>query len=431
MAEVTFGRHVATAGYLTPDHIPSELEIEGWLKGPWNKMVGDSIQHGKDFTFLEADVPAKPVYKYVSEFEANRTDRLIVPQMRRTDFTVAYGDDQLQGKEASRELYMTDLQVNAIAIAELTKTGPMNDLRALALVQAMSVKPGFLKWWSEYLNWSIMTKGLFEGYSHNVTLATASHGLGTTKRYHPNFYVADQGFVSNSNDSDTYKASIVAALTTLDAAATAARKMSGALVRKLKANMWRKLQRPATMHNGKPFHLWYLHPDQMAQLGEDDDVKRATEMAHAGQGIGPNPLLTGAEFYYKGFAFFESSIIAPEIHYYDGGTDLLLIGPVSGSGSSIAEISIHENLESSTESEQNLKAGVIFGEGAMNYGMAGRPKMVGQNSDFGRRDAMSWQHIPGASRRDFANKPQSYSDPTATVDHKGSMIVVTNSPPVT
>lgn len=423
-----FPNHVVTAGYFTPDVVARMIEHEAWIKGVWGKMIGAEIRvKNGDFEFQNEYDASKPVVRYLSEFVEKGTDRLILPQTRRLTEEGIYGDEQQSGKEETQAMYMSDLMVNLRGHAVNTHIGLMNDLRGMKMRQAAEAKPQLSRWWSEVLEFDICTLAMYEGFSKNLTKSGNTPGI--TKRYHPNFYIADQGFVTWSATVQTYINSIVGAtgvdgLAKLDDACTDARKMSADLLDKIRATLWLKNINPAATIEGMDYWLLYVHPRTYAQIRDDEKIMRTTESAFRGQGL-KDPMLSGAALYYNGFVIMENPLIAPEVHNDSTGTKRVFFGPVSGSEDTLAARNIHLYKESSTDAEKNLVCSLILGSDALSYGTAGGGKMVPKVDTYDSKESIAFKIITGASRRDWSDVAMTHGSPTVS-ENTSSMVIVTN-----
>lgn len=428
-------------GELTPDIIARQLEIEAWLQSPWGKMVEEiNIREG-DLRAGNIPIPmtSSPIKKYFSEFYAQGSDTMIVPQARRITNLGVTGDEELEGKEQNQEVYRHIIYVNQKRNAVNTTIGKMNDLRQRKLAMAQQAKPSLRTWKSEWLTWYMISLAFYEGFSFHITQA-APNGLAKTVHHHPNFWVAGNSgggsadWVTFHITDATYLGYICEALNTSKDALIAANKFSSEMLEKLKPALYLKKIAPIVTKNGFPFWKIYIHPDVMKQAREDTRIMEATGDAWNSHKL-DDPYINGGSLYYNGFVIEEQMLIGTEVHYGDDDADTtfdtIMYGPVSGTSNdndeasgSLVKLNALENLQSTTAAERELKASLVVGANALSYGQVQRSRFEFEDADYRHKKSVSIEFIGGASRADFDDNIAS-----ATLrENTSSAVIVTHSP---
>jgi len=446
--------HVVTGGFLTPDKISKKIfmmplfdSFIARLVGEFNTMV--PTQKVNEYNFSATPKLSNPINMY-DGFE--NTNRMLIPQVRNIGGGYsAKGDGSPVGHEKISTRRFTELVTRTVLKSYQSSIGPENDRLAKNAAMENEAEQVLKDWWTYQFTWEVIW-ALVEGYSSQLTSTDAQGGLNSlSKRWHPNIYVAGSGYVTDSETLITHRTNIVNALVgeanitglyNNGADPAANEVLSADLLTKLKTTLRRKHVKPTALIDGKPWYLASFHDDAVYQLKQDQAIKDAISSAYTGKAR-DHPSLSGADVYYDGYAIVSSIDSAPEIHAFanvgDHDTDVLMVGPVTGSEGTLAQDrdgdSAVQHLyyaQNSPEAKENaLKVGIIWGEQALNVAVSKAPTL---ETTVGERHPhptfVDWLCDFGIMRCDFVDKARTHgATPTNATEHYGSVLVVTNSPP--
>jgi hypothetical protein len=416
---------MATGHEMAPVKIIRSFERDTWYKSPWAKFITEITYDPFDTNAGGSNPPidpkGQPILHY-RDFSGN--DHINIPFWQRLYGTGILGDLDLEGNEESMAVYRRFVALNALAHSVNVKDGPMSNLRLESMTADLmtQAQPALTRWFSDKLT-EYITKAFYYGLSPNLTAAAVDGGLAETVRLHPNIYIADQGWMDWSATAATYQTTINAGLDTLDAAATAARKISAELLETVRNNLIKKRIAPAWSEDFGEFWYMYVHPDVFKQAWRDEDIRAANDSAFRGAMKGHPLLNTKGVLYYNDFIIVENMMAGVEVHP-DGTNDEVIFGPANSAQN--AELNWLNNYESTDAADRNLKANLIVGEGAMSIGQAGSMDIQvkqGAMKDYNRKSSVGATLVMGAVRNDNYDN---IGTPTA-VQNYTSAVLMTNS----
>lgn len=433
---------------LTPNLIARKAEIEIWHKSFFAKWISEIIVNSKDATSggggknsqLPVPETESPIVKYYNEFLQGGSDSLYVPQIRRLTNLPKYGDAQLKGFEENMSTYLHRVYVNRFRTAVNTTIGKMNDLRARRIKMAQQAVPGLKAWLSAYITPYVIMKAFNEGYSDSITRSAANDGLAIAKMYNPNTYVragSATDWVTWSATPATHLRNIATAIHAQSAAVTDANRFSAEMLEDLRGMLIAQRVGRLVSLEGKEYWAIICHPSVIKQARQDTRISTATESAFRGS-MRKDPILSGAELYYNGFAIFENLGVGQEVHYGDstgagdGNYDQLMWGAVSGLSNAegaavvtpLVELNQMVYTQSTTNiSERKMKSSLVLGPRALSIGQAQRAQMYNETDDYDNKKSVDIDIIQAAARVDFTDAV-TY---TAS-ENTSSAMIITHSP---
>lgn len=454
-------------GYMyVPTSVRSNVELQAekmrrqiWRDQLYNRFVGFANR-----------MPTEGGVKYVTPIGMGATDKLI-PMKNATgidapinvfeDFSKGgtdmqirrkrlkfgkpiFGDDTLQGRgEASKWDYAT-LRVAEVSDAVNTKAGHFSEQVYYQMLPDLvsQAKPELTDKFGRYINSCMIKDAIFYHRSYELRLASTSHGRGISAISHPNMYVplsatgwvsynASTGAYTNLPATAGYETDVETAINSLTDTAT--KHFTTALVDKMRFLLPQRKVLPSINIGGNMYYLWIITSAQAKQLTADSVWKQnAREILPREKADYQNWLFTGALGMYNGFVFLE------DIEGWGAHTNANQQGYVTAPTSGTVMYGPEDTVNSAGEWNKikgydvsPYQASVILGTQAVNIGFAKKLEFTEEIWDHKRKSEVGAWHIAGAELNSyFDSDNQTGAGTDAFLEHNGSAVVFTYSPPV-
>lgn len=353
-----------------------------------------------DKTTGEEIPPEKPIIMK-TDFKTQGMDSILIPMLKNLTQQAKYGDAQVSGQGEAQDIWYNKAYINQrIGVVEPPSRNSNQRIKRLNLYEAS--RPQLTDWLARDTEIQMM-RAFYEGYSENITTATASGGLGITKRYHPAIFTPDSGQITWNATLATYANSIH----------TAVNGWAGADDQIMSANaLWKfrtfcvKREIPQMNFGGISFWPLLLHPNQVRQLSLDPTFMNGFHQA-AERDMRKNSVFNGMFHFYAGFAIFEREF------------------SVFGASTTSTAITWGATNPKSAVDSYNVKAAVVFGNSALCGGWAFGPHFEEEVTNHAIKREVSVAMIDGYARGESSD---STSSPTQAPIQKSSALLLTYSP---
>ena len=285
----------------------SLLRKESWYNTFFAKFSGN-VDISDDDNGNKVYSPSGKPIEILNSFISEGRDNMLIPFLSELSGSPVFGDTVLKGTGEDQSMKWLRSFVNQYRKAVMKKSGSMSEQRQKIFKLYDEARPQLARWFTKFENQAIF-QAFYEGASPNLTVGTASDGLGLARRYHPNWYINDGGVLTTIGSEKTLKTN-----TLLDAAlgqtaaddATCDTAMTSAILRSLRVKcMGLKIPQMITK-GGHKYWALVVHPNQMKALQGDGDYE--TAQRHAFMGSGSMPEMEGSAGFYAGFCIYEDIV---------------------------------------------------------------------------------------------------------------------------
>ena len=364
------------------------LRKETWYNTFFAKFSGN-VDLSQDDNGNPVYSPSGKPIEILNGFVAEGRDNMLIPFLRELTGSPVYGDTVLKGTGEDQSMYWLRSYVNQYRKAVMKRSGQMSEQRQKLYKLYDAARPQLSRWFSKWENQSIFGT-FYEGVSPNLSLGTASDGLGLNKRYHPNWYVLD-GDVVTAVGTEQYTCTNLQLDNAIGDAGSCDSDMNADALLDLRVKCM-ELRIPQ-LHSSKGHKFWVMvaHPEQVASLMKDDDYKDAQQFAFSGKML-DCPELNGAVGYYGGFVIFEDIVGIREWDKDDVGVD--------GITGSFFGDSTSDRLAPSAVGTSMWNA-LVFGNSAVGKGVADDLHFTDEIDDHENTIEVGGALINGYNRADF------------------------------
>ena len=285
----------------------SLLRKESWYNTFFAKFSGN-VDISSDDNGNKVYSPSGKPIEILNSFISEGRDNMLIPFLNDLTGSPVFGDTVLKGTGEDQSMKWLRSFVNQYRKAVMKKSGSMSEQRQKIFKLYDEARPQLAKWFTKYENQAIF-QSFYEGVSPNLSIGTASDGLGLARRYHPNWYINDGGVLTTIGSEKTLKtnAQLDAALgQTAADDATCDTALTSAILRSLRVKcMGLKIPQMVTK-GGHKYWALVVHPNQMKSLQGDSDYE--TAQRHAFMGSGSMPEMEGSAGMYAGFCIYEDIV---------------------------------------------------------------------------------------------------------------------------
>ena len=366
----------------------SLLRKESWYNTFFAKFSGN-VDISSDDNGNKVYSPSGKPIEILNSFISEGRDNMLIPFLNDLTGSPVFGDTVLKGTGEDQSMKWLRSFVNQYRKAVMKKSGSMSEQRQKIFKLYDEARPQLARWFTKFENQAIF-QSFYEGASPNLTIGTASDGLGLARRYHPNWYINDGGVLTTVGTEKYLKtnAQLDTALGTTaadDAACDTA--MTSAILRSLRVKcMGLKIPQMSTK-NGNKYWCLVVHPNQMKSLQGDGDYETAQRYAHMGSGDMPE--FSGSAGFYAGFAIYEDIV---GIREWDEA------GYFFGSTTSARFDDSAVTLASGTSRVYNA---LVFGNSAMGKGVAQDLHFTNEIDDHENTIEIGGAVINGYNRNEY------------------------------
>ena len=398
----------------------AQLAKETWYNTFWAKFSGN-VDISKDDNGNNVYSPSGKPIEVLKDFVSQGRDNMLIPFLRELTGSPVFGDTVLKGTGEDQSLYWLRQFVNQYRKAVMKKSGSMSEQRQKIFKLYEEAKPQLSRWFTKYEN-QMVFQTFLEGASQNLTAGTDDDGLGLEVRYHPNWYVQNNGTFANVGTDQQTKTN--AELDT--AAAYTLGDLTSAMMWELR-NKCMALRIPQMeTKDGHKFWCMVVHPSQYKDLStESSGAFLAANREAFSTKMLNMPELAGAQAYYAGFAIYEDivGIRGWDATNADFGFDT--------TSAALAPTNITSNYNA-----------IVFGKNAIGKGVAKDLHFTSEIDDhtniievggamidgYGRADFFSETDATTASAKAFetGNTSKSESGATLAAINQSSLIFMTD-----
>ena len=339
--------------------------------------------------------------------------KIEIPMFRRLINKPQLGDAQLSGKEESIKINFAKVYIDEIRHAALVRQGKLS--------QQVLKEYGIPEWaraslqghYAEWLNFCEIPSTFYNRFNYTVlNSGTYTNDTNVTALPHPHIYCAGAG--SKVSYSGGYPGT--AGYTTAVAAAIAAVGMSHTLsagfLRALNADDQIRKIPYLTTKEGVPFRILATHPYALTGLRNDTELKSLFNSAFIAQMVKDNPILTGMQLFYEGWAIFDfGNAIWP----------VSSTGSVTTWGPTITDLTSFANYETAT-----LFASIVLGDNALFHATGWDMQWNGETRDYKHVEGLGYSAGLGFSLGTFWNREEGTTGQYQNTD--GSAIIVSYAP---
>ncbi len=401
-------------GELTPDQIADQLGYVPIAISPYGAIAQEvtlgrgDVQAGN---MLASDVNTV-IADLVDEF--SQTDTVKIPTVENMEDAPVYGQGSLDGADAEAiEFSQTEVNVGLFGKRFPVPRDIITRIRSRKVGDLTRITRRAIMRWFSRVRTEQITRAFYEARPLHISRASSGHipaalGSGTPlnkgRRHNPNFYVANQGFITHSTTHATYDSSINDALVLLDADAGAGAYPNPDILDDVYESMNYSDFEPAIDKYGTPLWLLYTTPEAFNLLAANDRVKQITQSAYRGA-MEKDPIMTAGDLVYRHFIIKQHKDIAWEVHH--SATDpsgaaatgwYVRYGSMNAAESQ--ELSLFGR-QSTDVADRNLHMGLVLGRRAMHIARAGRPNIIEKMSFDERTGYIYAEMACGAERHDI------------------------------
>ena len=381
------------------------------LWGKWSKFnTPDAKSVNPNKGTIATQVSNAPVVVH-KELQKKQGDRLEVPMLRLLTQSPTFGLDQLKDREERQQINHASCYVDIVRHAVEPQEGIMSRQTTKDYRLIEVAKPQLSRHYAEVSNYMLASHALYNGYSKNVLdSARYANDANVSANSHPHIFIAGNGKVgygvADYPGTSAYETAIGTAVTGVGASDV----FDTNLLQALSADETVRYIRPLLMKDGNPFRIMVVHPYQLDSLKADSNFREVTSRAAAQEFAKKNPLLTGCQFFWDGWAIF------------DGGQAVF---PVSVSGgdpvwgpSTVANLTSYQSYAS-----YDKFGAMIVGDNALFRGIANMMEFKRRVDDYDEIKGVAYRTVEGYSRGDFWNEDDGTRGQYLV--NEGSAIVVT------
>lgn len=330
------------------------------------------------------------------ELQREKGSKLEIPIFRDLVNIGVKGNEQVSGTGESRKINFAHAYINEMRAAEKVKEGQLAAHILSNYGIPESSKMMLQRQFARRLNFLEIPYAMYMGLNFSVLTDTEvfANDANVTVHSHPNFYVAGQGKVGTSGGypgTAGYEASVATAIDALGANHV----MSGGFLKTL--NSEDQIRRIPYLYTkfGRPFRILLLDKYGMAALRNDADVKALSNAALVQSMVGENPMMTGMEIFYEGWACFDGG---NAIYPLQTASSLPLYGPT-------ATKDTFTNLDDFNDVSAYTKwGGIILGDNALVEATGWDLKFTNEQRDHGDIEEVAYNIGWGMARPDYWNR---------------------------
>jgi len=412
---------MATDAYsvLNKSVIDTDLRKEVYQRFFWNKFTGFPKVNP---TTQKWTLTGSPIERF-AKFKLTGRNQLMISMLRNV---YGYGKDGsatlLSNEEDLSFLYaklFVHLKRQGISLPDEVEAEKINWMKI-----AKDYQPALVRWFAGYLN-SDVSAAIYEGYSRHITAATASKGLGITKRYNKNNWFwdgTDKNFTTNeqtfSYTSATWKQAIVDGLDTLDTADVFNMDLLEALTPMVSASNiipWSL--------DGEDIYPLIIHSRQMATLRQSNYWSR--DVATAGLRGKTNPIFNYAVAKLGKFLIFVDDVIvrlpywvqASTLNYFDYSA-AVNVGDAAGQ---------YEKVQLPDTTSQDAAGAILVGASAVGETLFSDLEYAKESDDYGMVKSLAAKRFYGFNRMDYFDEEIVASGGTTPTDQELPQSAIINT----
>lgn len=368
----------------------SLLKKESWYNTFFAKFSGNvdiSTEENGNTVYTPSGKPIEIMSAFIQEGR----DNMLIPFLNDLSGSPVYGDTVLKGTGEDQSMKWLRAYVNQYRKAVMKKSGSMSEQRAKVYKLYDEARPALAKWFTKWENQSIF-QTFYEGVSPNLSVGTASDGLGLVKRYHPNWYGNVSQALTAIGTEKTFKTAgelDTAIGMTAATAGTVTHGLTSELLRSLRVKcMELKIPQMETI-NGVKYWALLVHPNQMKALQTDTDYVAAQRNAFMGSGSMPE--MEGMAGHYAGFCIYEDIVGVrewDEAGYFFGSTTSSRFEP--------SAVTLHGDA-----SGKRIYNAIVFGNSCMGKGIAKDLHFTSEVDDHENTIEIGGAAINGYNRNEY------------------------------
>jgi Protein of unknown function (DUF4043) len=359
----------------------------------WGKFMSWNTP-GKKAVNPSGGIEASPVKNapivIQRELSKKAGTKIEIPIFRRLINLPKLGNQQLSGTGERPKINFAAVWIDEDRHAVLTREGNLS-------YQVMK-EYGIPEWakgalqthYAEWCNFAEIPSAVYKGLSYNVlNSGIFANDANVAVRPHPHIYIAGGSKVGYSGGYPGTSGYASAVATAINAVGNT-HVLTGSLLRALNADDQIRRIPYLTTKDNVPYRILLLHPYGMAQLRNDEDLKKLFNSVFVQQMAKENPTLTGMQLFYEGWAIF------------DFGN---AIWPVSSDGSTTTWGPTITNLTSfNSYSSSDKFAAIILGDNALFQATGWDMRWTGETRDHNHIEEIGYTLGFGFSRGDFWNR---------------------------
>jgi len=365
----------------------AQLRKESWYNTFWSKFAG-SVKVSQDDNGNPVYAPSGKPIEILNAFIQEGRDNMLIPFLKELTGSPVFGDTVLKGTGEDQTMHWLRSYVNQYRKAVMKKSGSMSEQRQKIFKLYEAAKPQLSKWFSKYENQAIF-ETFYQGVSPNLSVGTASDGLGLAMRLHPNWFYIDHdtnGTLTTFGSVNTTKT--VSILDTV-VAADGQKAIHGKALQTLRVKCMTQRIPQIVTKSGLPFWALLVHPEQMKTLQQESVFLAAQQAAFTGKAL-DLPELAGAQGFYAGFAIFEDIV---GVRKWD---NTAAVGQELFGATTATRMAP----DASSPSNANYNA-IVFGNGSIGKGVAKDLHFTNEVDDHENTIEVGGAAINGYNRAEF------------------------------
>jgi len=320
--------------------------------------------------------------------------KLEIPMFRDLKEISKHGSQILSGTGEKRKINFAHVYINTIRAAEEVKEGSLNEHILQKYGIPGSARQALARQYARQLNFLEIPYAMYMGLNYSVMLDAeiSANDANIAVTSHPNFYVVGQGKIDTGYAGTSTREQAIA--TAIDALGPG-NNISGGFLKAL--NTDDQMRRIPYLYTklGQPFRVLILDKYGMAALRNDSDVKALHNNLFVQNVAKENPMLTGMELFYEGWAIFDGG---NSIYPLDTADGLPVYGPVS---------TRHQfnDLDDFNDVSTFTKWGaIVLGDNALMKATGWDMKYTGEVRDHGEIEEVGYNIGLGYARPDYRNR---------------------------
>lgn len=326
------------------------------------------------------------------ELERLAGTKIEIPTFRQLKEIGKKGNEQLSGLGEKRKINFAGVWINEMRHAEVVKEGNMMAQITKKYGIPGSSKLALMMHWARRSAFMEIPYAFYKGLSYSVLEDTEifANDANVAARSHPHIYTVGgekvsytAGYPGNAG----YEASVATAFDAIGAGNV----LGASVLKGLNAEYQIRRIPYLTTKNGMSYRILVVDPYGMAALRNDPDIKAMVNSVFVQNLAKENPMLTGMQLFYEGWAIF------------DGGNSVYPIG-TSANLPTYGPETITD-LDSYNDYSAYYKYGaMILGDNALFRATGWDMKWTGESRDHDHIEEVGYSIGDGFSRNDSWNR---------------------------
>lgn len=389
----TFFSHDFSANYPVVQAIRAMFEAPNYMF--WGKFMKYNttkkkavIPHG---SIQPARISNSPIVVQ-RELEKRAGTKIEIPMFRRLKEIGKKGNEQLSGLGERRHVNFVGVWINEMRHAEVVKEGNMMYQVTKKYGIPETSKRALMAHWAERSNYMEIPYAMYRGLSYSVLNDTVifANDTNVAARSHPHIFTAGQGkmsYAAGYPGNAGYEATVATAIDAIGPGNV----LSASLLKAMNADDQIRRIPYLTTKDGRTFRVLVVDPYGMAALRNDADIKALANAVFVQNLARENPMLTGMEIFYEGWAIFDGG---HAIYPISTESSLPVYGPETIT-----------NLDSYNDYTSYSKfAAMILGDNALFRATGWDLRWTGESRDHNHIEEVGYTIGDGFARADFWNR---------------------------